>query len=214
MFQHRELPTSLLPKSFGNLNYIFKMKKYLTNSAAILALFIGTSLTGCLKDKSFDDGSIQSVHSNDGTPKVIEIGLTGTSSRNYKKITIATSNNDTTVTVFPVSLASSEPATEDINVIITKSDAAVTAYNTSQASVSGFVPLVPVAASAFSFVNAGGVVTIPKGSYNGYLAIKFKPSSFVTPNTSAIGFTISSVDKQGYTISGNLKNAVFAITAR
>ncbi len=51
------------------------------------------------------------------------------------------------------------------------------------------------------------VVTIPKGSYQGFLQVKFKASSIIGQSL-AFGFTIASVQEPGYTISGNLNNAV------
>ncbi|WP_315814646.1 BT_3044 domain-containing protein [Paraflavitalea speifideaquila] len=62
-------------------------------------------------------------------------------------------------------------------------------------------------------LNAGGVVTIPKGSNTGYLQVKFKPSSFLGGSW-ALAYQISSVDKTGYTISTNLKTAIIPIIVK
>ncbi len=187
------------------------MKIYIIKSLATLSLFSGFVLTGCLKDKDYDERTIQSNHGD--SPKVIEIGLTGTSYRNFAAKSLEASANDTTIVLFPVQLASNEPAQEDINVTITKSDAAVTAYNATQASTTGFVPYVAAPSANTTIVNANGIVTIPKGSYSGLLSIRIKSNNFIGANY-AIGFTISSVDKPGYVISGNLQNAVVGIAVK
>jgi hypothetical protein len=54
------------------------------------------------------------------------------------------------------------------------------------------------------------VVTIPKGSHTGYLKVKFKPSAIIGQDW-AYGLAITSVDKSGYIISGNLGSGVVAI---
>jgi hypothetical protein len=65
--------------------------------------------------------------------------------------------------------------------------------------------------SAFvSIINPGNVVTIPKGSHTGYLQVKFKPSNLIGKDW-ALGFAITSIDKTGYTISGNLGSGVVGL---
>lgn len=187
------------------------MKIHLIKSLATLSFCSGLMLMGCLKDKAYDERTIQSNHGD--SPKVIEIGLTGTSNRNFATKSLDASSNDTTLTLFPVQLAANEPAQEDINVTVTGSATAVTAYNATQSAVTGFVPYVPSTSTQYSIVNTGGIVTIPKGSYSGLLSIKFKSNNFLGANY-AIGFTISSVDKPGYLISGNLQNAVVGIAVK
>jgi hypothetical protein len=62
----------------------------------------------------------------------------------------------------------------------------------------------------FSIVNAGGVVTIPKGQRVGYLQIKFVPSTLIG-TTYGLGWSIKSVTEQGYTVSGNLNTGITAM---
>ena len=51
---------------------------------------------------------------------------------------------------------------------------------------------------------------IPKGSRTGYLQVKFKISDLLTADF-AFGFKITSIAESGYTISGNLSQAVVGI---
>ncbi|HET7118196.1 MAG TPA: hypothetical protein VFI29_16990, partial [Hanamia sp.] len=60
-------------------------------------------------------------------------------------------------------------------------------------------------------INPGGVVIIPKGSYVGYLQVKFVPDDFINGAPYAVGYTIKSIAESGYTISGNLQNGIAAI---
>ena len=177
-----------------------------------VSLMLGTvvlmGLSNCLKDKDFDEGKIQSVANQYDMFKVIELGLTGTNNTNFLGLSLDATNADTTINFIPVNLASSEPAPEDINVTLVKNDALVSAYNTAN----GTNYSVPTA-SMYAILNPGNVVTIPKGSYTGYLRIKFKPSSFLGGDY-AFGYSIGSVDKKGYTISSNLKNGIVGIAVK
>lgn len=185
------------------------MKKLFSTKASLLLSSLAVIiLSSCLKDKSYDESRIQSVASGNGTAKVIEIGVTATDTTNFLLLGIDASNNDTAVNLIPVNLASSEPAQEDINVTLTKNDALVSAYNA--ANGSGYTVPAP---SLYTILNSGSVVTIPKGSYTGYLKIKFKPNSYIGSDY-ALGFSIASVDKQGYTISSNFKSGVVAIAIK
>lgn len=182
------------------------MKKFFSVTAcSFLSAAVLTGLSSCLKDKAFEEGKIQSVTSQSNAPKVIEIGLTGTDNTNFLTLALDASNNDTSVNLIPVNLASAEPAQEDINVTLVKNDALVADYNTNHGT-----SLQVASAAMYAILNANNVVTIPKGSYTGYLQIKLKPNSFIG-GSYALGFSIGSVDKQGYTISGNFKSGIVAL---
>lgn len=174
------------------------------NLKSSLLFIIVCSLTGigCLKDKAFDDGEIQSVHANGASPKIVEIKLTAASSSNFLNFTVDNSNNDTTVDLIPVNLATPGPATEDLHVTLAENDALVDDYNT----VNGTDYVIPT-----QYTVVDPVVVIPKGSHTGYMQIKFKPSDFVGTTSYAIGYTISKVDESGYTISGNNQNGIVAL---
>ena len=101
-------------------------------------------------------------------------------------------------------MGATEPAQEDIHVTLVANNTLIDDYNTANGTTYEVPP-----STAFTISN-GGVVTIPKGSYTGYLQITFKPSDFLGVNY-AVGYTISSIQESGYTISGNLPNGIVAI---
>lgn len=175
---------------------------------SILTLFLLLTLgmVSCLKDQEFDDKQIQSTHG--GQPNMIELKVTASSATNFLALTFDNSNVDTTVNVIPVNLSTSGSASEDINVTLVQKNELLTAYNNEHGT-----DFQPPTASMFTLVNAGGVVTIPKGSNTGYLQLKFKPAAFLGGSW-ALGYEISAVDKSGYTISGNLKSGIIAIIVK
>jgi len=174
-----------------------------------LVVLAGVGITGCLKDKTYDNGSTQSVHSSGGgNDKLIEIQLTATNASNFLLKAFDASNVDTSIDLIPVALASPGLATEDINVTLVANPTLVADYN----NANGTSYLVPTA-NMYTLLNPGLVVTIPKGSRVGYLRIRFKPSNFLG-NSWAFGFSIASVDKPAYVISGNLNNGIAAIAIK
>jgi hypothetical protein len=176
--------------------------KWNLNSALLLIAVCAFTVSGCLKDNAYDDGEIQATHSSGNDPKIIEIKLTAASSTNFLSFTVDNSDNDTTVDLIPVNLATPGPATQDIHVTLVQNDALVDDYNTEN----GTEYVIP---TMYSVVDP--VVVIPKGSHTGYLQIKFKPSDFVGTTSYAVGYSISKVDESGYTISGNNQNGIVAI---
>lgn len=181
--------------------------KYSKKILPVLVILAGLTITGCLKDKDYDSGKTQSTRP-DGGQKIIEIQLTATDVSNFLLKAFDASNTDTTIELIPVVLASASPAPEDINVTLVANPTLVADYN----SANGTSYVVP-APSTYTILNQGNVVTIPKGSNVGYLKIKFKPSAFLG-SSYAFGFSIASVDKQGYLISGNLNKGIAAIAIK
>jgi len=175
-------------------------------SIAAISL-LAFSLAGCLKDKDFDNGVIQSFHSETQNQNVVEIGLTGTSTVNFKTLSFDPLNVDTSANIIPVVLASPNVASEDVKVTLIPDSTLVSAYNEEHGSV------YEVPASSMYSVVDGGVVTIPKGSRTGFLQIKLTPSAF-TGKTWALGFKIASVDKQNYLVSGNLNTGIIGIVIK
>ena len=180
------------------------MKKYIITVKIIFSLVVAFCLSGCLKDKEYDDHSNQSVRTN-GDQKIIEIQLTATDVTNFLSYAYNNGNTDTIVDFIPVVLASANGAEEDINVTLVAKPTLVTDYN----AANGTGYLVPTAAM-HTVINPGLVVKIAKGTNRGFLQIKFKPADFLGGEW-ALGYSIASVDKPGYTISGNLKNGIAAI---
>ncbi|MEO6837459.1 MAG: DUF1735 domain-containing protein [Ginsengibacter sp.] len=195
------------------------MKLHFLKSPFILVLALSLGATSCLKDKAFENGSIQSGSGGSGVDiKVISLGLT-VSSASYQytdyngnsaayagvqflQTAYPLDDNDTTVNLIPVELGGLAAASQDIHVTLTQDDGLVATYNDSTGS---------------AYTNPGSnitiidsVVTIPKGSRIGYLQIKFKPTNLLN-GTFAYGFKIASIAESGYTISGNLSAGVVGI---
>jgi hypothetical protein len=172
---------------------------------AVAAVSLGVS--GCLKDKPYDDHEIQSNRPIDGQPKVIELKVAATNLTHFTTLAYPNGSKDTVVNLVPVTLATSDAAGEDINVTVGLQPSLVDDYNTTN----GTAYDVPTA-SMYSLVN-NGVVTIPKGSNVGFLQIKMVPANFIGHDW-ALGFIINSIDKASYVISGNLNIAVVAIATK
>jgi uncharacterized protein DUF1735/uncharacterized protein DUF4361 len=177
----------------------FNIKSITTIVAAVSLL-----ISGCLKDKDFDNGSIQST--NGPETKVIEIKLTATNTSNFLILAVDNSDSDTTVDLVPINLATAGAAPEDLHVTVSLDSTLVNDYDTINAT--GYA--IP-SSGMFTIVNPE--VIIPKGSHTGYLQIKFKPSDFLGGNW-ALGFKIASVKEAGYTISGNLSTGISAIVVK
>jgi len=181
------------------------MKKYIAQLLPVL-LILFVCITGCLKDDDFDNGTIQSVHNNGDLIKPVEIKLTAADASNFFVLAVDNSDNDTTVDLVPINLATSESAPQDLHVSVSLDDALVDAYN----AENGTAYAVPTS-TIFTIVNPE--VIIPKGSHTGYVQIKFKPSDFIGADW-ALGFRISSIQETGYTISGNLNTGVTVIAIK
>lgn len=184
------------------------MKRYILQ--IIFISFIACVITtGCLKDDNFDNGSIQSTRTTGALIKPIEIRLTANDASNFFILAVDNSNNDTTVDLVPINLATSDPAPEDLHVTIGLDSNLVTIYDTTGTAAGnpGGDYAVPPS-SMYQIVNP--VVTIPKGSHTGYLQIKFKISDFLGADW-ALGFKITAIQEAGYTISQNLGTGITAI---
>lgn len=171
----------------------------------LLALVIfSITFTGCLKDKAFDNNEIQSVHGPE--TKVIGIVLTAATVNNFLGLAFNNSNTDTVINLIPVTLATHDPAPEDIHITLAVNNQLLTDYNANNGT--SFTPAIN-----YTLVSPGGVVTIPKGSNTGYLQIKFKPSNFLGLS-SALAFKITNIAENGYTISGNANSGIVAINIK
>jgi hypothetical protein len=169
----------------------------------VLGAVFSVFLAGCLKDKGFDNGAIQSTHGSN--IPVIGMAANVSSTTNFALVAFDNGNNDTTVDLLPVSIGGSSPAGQDIHVTLEQNDQLVQNYNDSNAT-----DYTPPPAGSFT---TSSIVTIPKGSYIGYLQIKFKPSNYIG-QPYALGYKIKSIQEPGYAISGNLDTAVCAIVIK
>lgn len=182
------------------------MKLRLINTNLLVSAIACIVFTGCLKDKDFDDGSIQSTHTNGTTPQVIEIKLTALNASNFFTLAVDNSTNDTTIDLVPINLATSNGAPQDLHVTVSLDSTLVDAYDTTNATNYATPP-----SGIFTIVNPE--VTIPKGSHTGYVQIKFKPSDFLGGSW-ALGFRITAIQESGYTISGNLSTGITVIVVK
>ena len=162
---------------------------------------VSLGMAGCLKDKDYDDGKIQSTTPG-GNQNIVEMRISANNTKNFVSLAYSNSNNDTTVNLVPITLVTGN-APEDIHVTLDLKPDLVKVYNDSNGTQFD----VPTTSLVTIVSN---VVTIPKGSNTGYLQVKFKPSNLIGLEL-AYGFAISSVDKPNYVISGNLGSGVVAI---
>jgi Domain of unknown function (DUF1735) len=183
-----------------------KMKLYNIKLATCSIALIAAGFTSCLKDDDYENGAIQSLHTNGTPPKVIEIKLTAADVSNFLVTSYDNSDNDTVVELVPVNLATKDAAPQDLHVTLTTKQSLVDDYNTENGTAYGDP-------SAFYTIEDGGVVTIPKGSHTGFLKVKFKPSDFLGAEW-AVGFEITSITESGYTISGNLNKGIVSIAIK
>ena len=170
----------------------------------ILTLTLSIAAVSCLKDKAYDNGTIQSGSQGSGQDtKVISLGITVSSTSNFLQASFQITGSDTTVDLIPVELGGTSDAPADIHVTLTVDDSLLEAYN--NANGTNFVD-----ASSVATILNNGVVTIPKGSRIGYLQVTFNASNLLAENY-ALPVKITSVAEPGYTISGNLNTGIVAI---
>jgi hypothetical protein len=182
------------------------MNKFSIKTALSVALVASLGMMGCLKDKSYDNRSIQSVRGDDKTnQKVVEIQLTATNTNNFLLTAFEATSNDTVFNLIPVVLASPGVATEDVHVTLVPNPTLVADYNAANGTNYTAAP-----SNIYTILNPNYVVTIPAGSRVGYLQIKFKPVDFLG-HEYAFGYSIAGIDKPGYLISGNLNKGIAAI---
>jgi hypothetical protein len=158
-------------------------------------------LSSCLKDKEVDEGRMGFQVNKE--QKIVEIaGPTD----GFVSVDLLNSNNDTTVDIVVVRLASEEPAKEDVSVTLAVDPAVVTAYNDEQ-HTNFQVP----AANLYSFVSP--TVTIPKGEREATLQLRLKTSP-LSGTPYALGIKVASVSDPSVTISGNYKTQVVFLAIR
>jgi len=170
----------------------------------ILTLTLSIAAVSCLKDKAYDNGTIQSGSQGSGQDtKVISLGITVSSTSNFLQASFQITGSDTTVGLIPVELGGTSDAPADIHVTLMVDDSLLEAYN--NANGTNFVD-----ASSVATILNNGVVTIPKGSRIGYLQVTFNASNLLAENY-ALPVKINIVAEPGYTISGNMNTGIVAI---
>lgn len=176
--------------------------------SSLLILVFSIGMVGCLKDKLYDNGQIQSLANSN--VKVVSLGINVSSASNMALYAYTNSNNDTVVNLIPVELGGPVDAPQDIHVTVVQEDTLINAFNNDSTNMANGNFLTIPTPAQFSVVNAGGVVVIPKGKRVGFLQIKFVPSSLIGI-TYGLGFGIKSVTESGYIISGNVGTGIVSI---
>ncbi len=176
----------------------------------IFSLILSFVMIGCLKDKNYDNRSIQSVRIGD-TQKIVEIGLTSTSTDNHLVIAMKSLDHDTTIDLIPVIVNTADGAPEDVTVTLVSNPALIGNYNALNGTFHEQTP-----SNIFTIINppssdgTGYLVTIKKGSNVGFLQVKLRSDKYLGHDY-AFGFQISKIDPPGYLISTNLSAGVVAI---
>ncbi len=178
------------------------MKKF-TKILSFAALTL--SLSSCLKDKGYDQFKYGLNQEAAESAKVINMPVTGTNFIIARSFTKAAAGATATTVTLPIHLSAKDVASENIAVTIGSDASRLATYNATQANAFAQVP------DANYTIANGGVTTIPSGSRDATINVTYTPNNFPGVATMATGATlrfaipvsIKSVDKSGYTISGN-----------
>lgn len=172
--------------------------------SSVLFASLGLLLTGCLKDKGFDN---QEYGINDPDTQPPGVGFPfGAKAKNDVGLNVSATTQVINDLVY-VNLESGNAASSDINITlsVTSTDL-VTAYNT--ANSTSILVLDP------SRYNVATTMTIPAGQRNVQIPLNILNTVGLDANrTYAIGLTITGVNNN-YTIAGNLKNLLIAFTIK
>jgi len=167
--------------------------KTLVNILGVAA--IAVTFTSCLKDKPINE--LEYGMANYDRQAIVELPSPPT-----HRMTVAMDYEDAVkvVDMVTVGIAADQPLSEELQVVLdtTGTAAAIADYNNANGTA-----IVKLPNNFYTYQGSGLNVTMPggsrlvpvKGSIN---AINFDPST-----TYALQYTIKSVDKSGYTISGN-----------
>jgi len=187
------------------------MKKF-TKILSFAALTL--SLSSCLKDKGYDEFKYGLNQEAAESIKVINMPVTATTFTVARTLSKATAGGTATTVTLPLHLSAKDVASENIAVTIASDATRLATYNATLAAASRFVQ---VPDANYTIAN-GGVATIPSGSRDATITITYTPNNFPgvaalttgsTPLRFAIPVSIKSVDKAGYTISGNQAYRIF-----
>lgn len=178
------------------------MKRILFSS--VLVATLGFLLTGCLKDKGFDDYQY-GINDPDTQPPGVGFAK-GTRAKNTVGLNVSATTQTINDIVY-VNLNAGNPAPSDITVTLTNTSAAlVAAYNT--ANGTNIQVLDP------SAYNVPLTLTIPAGQRNIQVPITVPSTMTLDPTKSfGIGLTISSVTGN-YQIAENQKNLFVELTIK
>ena len=165
-----------------------------------LVAFVMLSLSSCLKDEGFDNGTYGMGGFAGGT----FVSVPAAASSPFS-IALESKAGNQPLSLFSVNYENVDKAPEDITVTFTKDDAAVAA--------AGGLTLIP--ASALTFSSANPTVTIAKGTrVSPNFTCQINTGSLDPTKNYGLAFTISSVSKAGVAIPANLKTVVYKIALK
>jgi Domain of unknown function (DUF1735) len=171
------------------------MKRIITSSLFIVALVV--SMTGCLKDKGFDNNQY-GINDPDTQPPGVGFPLAA-NKKNGFGLDVTGTTQVVSGLVY-VNLESGSPASSDITITLTNTSAAqVAAYNTANGTTIQVMP-------AALYTTPSLTLTIPAGQRNVEIPINVLSTLTLDPNKSyGVAFSISSVTNN-LKIASNLKD--------
>jgi hypothetical protein len=175
-------------------NFILKHK-----SAAIIAMAL-LSLSSCLKDEGFENGTYGLAGFTGG--EFVSIGAAG---RNPNALALESKAGDQTVELFQVTYDYVDAAKEAIKVTMAKDDAAVTAADPT---------LVILPNNVFSVVSNDLTIDAGKRVSTNTFTIKVNTSTLNPLKAYGIAFTISAISKSSAAAPKNLKTVIYKISLK
>lgn len=172
--------------------FILKYKNLTLVALAVL------SLTSCLKDKGYENGTYGLGNVTGGEYVTIPLG---TGYKAYNSLGLLSQAGFQDVNTFSVVYDNVDPAPEDITVNLTKDDAAVTAYDAT-------LTLVPAA----NLGSAANTIVIKKGQrVSDPFVLKINTGTLSASKLYGLAFTASSTSRTSTKIASNLKTIIYKI---
>lgn len=174
------------------------MKKFISASAIFTAMLF--LLSGCLKDKGFENGT---YGINDPDTQPPGVGFPRALAAKYTIGVDLSPNAQTVGGVLYVNLLSGQPAQSDVTITLQLNDALRTAYNAANGT--------NILAMPTNLFNFPLTITIPAGARNAQIPLNITSTASLDPNQSyGIGVSITSVSGN-YRIADNMKNLFIEI---
>lgn len=174
--------------------------------SSVLFASLGLLLTGCLKDKGFDNQEY-GINDPDTQPPGVGFPLAAAKTKYTVALDAGVPTLQAVNGVLYVNLLGGKPASSDIHVTVVLNDALRVKYNTDNGTNIIVLP------SAFYNIPTL-TVTIPAGSLNGQVPINIPTTVPLDPSSSyGLGLSITAVDG-GYTIAENMKNLFLEFTLK
>ena len=172
--------------------------------ASALFATLGLALTGCLKDKAFDNHEY-GINDPDTQPPGVGFSL-GTKTNSYGLDAVSTPQVIDDMVY--VALFTGERPQSDVQVTLTdNSTALINAYNTANGTAVQKLP-----SNLYSLPTT--TLNIPSGSYNTQVPLTISNTMTLDPTVSyAVGYTVSSVSGN-YKIADNFKNLLIIFTIK